>query len=56
MAVRKINRNNISVIAGSKLLVDIVHQQKLLSDDLYAQICGEYSSDVFLRSPKRTAN
>lgn len=56
MAVKRINSNNISIIAGSKLLVDIVHQQKLLSDDLYAQICSEYSYDIFLRTPKLKEN
>lgn len=56
MAIKRINSNNISIIAGSRLLVDIVHQQQLLSDDLYAQICNEYADNVFLRTPKFTAN
>lgn len=56
MAIKRISSNKVSIIAGSKLLVDIVHQQKLLSDDLYAQICSEYADDIFLRTPKFTAN
>lgn len=56
MAVRMITKDNISTIAGSMLLVDIVHQQKLLSDDLYAQICIEYSNDVLSRTTELVSN